>query len=90
MLFFFYNNKNFQSEVLKALTECKLLNTKVEIYSVPILERFFKKYKIIIIDKNFISNNHIIYINNEDNLKMKFIFSLMKRVSILLNRLQVI
>ena len=36
-----YNNKKLQSEVLKALTECKLLNTIVEINSVPILERYF-------------------------------------------------
>ena len=68
-----YNNKKLQSEVLKALTECKLLNTKVEINSVPILERYFKNYKIIIIiDKNhiiFISNNYIIYINNKDKFE---------------------
>ena len=28
-----------------------------------------KKYKIIIIDKNFLCNNHIIYINNEDKFE---------------------
>ena len=61
-----YNNKKLQTEVLKALTNCKLLNTKEEINNVPILELYYKKYKIIIIDKNFISNNHIIYINNKD------------------------
>ena len=64
-----YNNKKLQLEVLKALNECKLLNTKVEINSVTILERFFKKYKIIIIDKKFISNNHIIFINNKDKFE---------------------
>ena len=32
------------------------------------MERYFKKYKIII-DKNFISKNHIIYINNKDKFE---------------------
>ena len=35
------------------------------------MECYFKKYKIIIIDKNFISNNHIIHINNKDKFEQE-------------------
>ena len=49
----------------------KFLNTKVEIYIVPILGRYFEKYTIFIIDKDFISNNHITYINNKDKFEQE-------------------
>ena len=66
-----YKNKKLQTKFLKAVKECKLLNTKVEINKVPILEHFLKKYKIIKIDKNFINNNHLIYINNKDKFEQE-------------------
>ena len=42
-----FKNEKLQTEVLKGVMECKLLNTNVEINNIPFLERYFKNTKLL-------------------------------------------
>ena len=58
-------NKQLQAEVYRAVVACNMTNRKCEISDMAVLEKYFKKYKLVLLDDNYIGIEKVIYVNNK-------------------------
>ena len=71
---------NKHSEAYRAENVCNMINRKCEISDMAELEKYFKKYKLVLLDENYIDSEKVIYVNNKQNLKRLSIFSVVLMV----------
>ena len=62
-------NRRLLNRVYQAAYQCNLLNKKCKINDLKILERYFEKYRIILLDNNYKLNRKLIYYNDDVNFK---------------------
>ena len=49
----------------QAVVACNMINRKCEISDMVELEKYLKKYKLVLLDKNYIDSEKVIYVNNK-------------------------
>ena len=64
------SNKHLQAEVYRAVVACNMSNRKCEISDIVELEKYFKKYKLVLLDENYIDSEKVIYVNNKQKFDM--------------------
>ena len=62
------SNQQVKAAVYKAVCSCKLFNRKADIHDLPDLEKYFK-YRLILLDEDYLNSENIIYINKNANYK---------------------
>ena len=62
-------NKQLQAEVYRAVVACNIINRKCEISDMAELEKYFKKYKLVLLDENYIDSEKVIYVNNKQKFE---------------------
>ena len=58
-------NKQLQAEMYRAVVACNMINRKCEIIDMAELEKYFKKYKLVLLDENYIDSEKVIHVNNK-------------------------
>ena len=58
-------NKQLQAEADRAVVACNMINRKCEISDMTELEKYFKKYKLVLLDENYIDSEKVIYVKNK-------------------------
>ena len=59
------SNKQIQAEVYRVVVACNMTNRKCEISDMAELEKYFKKYKLVLLDENYIGIEKVICVNNK-------------------------
>ena len=57
-------NKQLHLEVYKAVIACNLINCQCEIRDMSEMQNYFKKYKLVLLDENYIDSEKVICVKN--------------------------
>ena len=58
-------NKQLQAEMYRTVVACNMINRKCDISDMAELEKYFNKYKLVLLNENYIDSEKAIYVNNK-------------------------